>query len=159
VAKNPDPALELTNIHGVARTLDDWATIFNLAIVMLPSRVEASEWNSVITRMYATFGDSDVRTTIWVPSTAAITRRILGDLADRYLVFCDPDSTLAKSLGIERLPSFVHLRQDTSLVGAAQGWSPTEWQKVADEIAKHVHWTSPSIAAAGGPSASAGWAV
>ena len=27
------------------------------------------------------------------------------------------------------------LRQDTQLVTAAQGWSPTEWQRVADEIA------------------------
>ena len=48
------------------------------------------------------------------------------------------------SLGLERLPAFVHLRQDTSLVAAAQGWSPTEWQKVADELAKHQHWTSPA---------------
>jgi len=159
VAKNPDPNVQLTNLHGVTRSLDDWATTFNLAIVMLPARAEASAWNRVIDRIYATFGDSDVRTTIWVPSTAAIARRILGDLANRYLVFCDADNALAPSLGIERLPAFVHLRQDTTLVGAAQGWSPSEWQKVADEIAKHVHWTSPAITAAGGPAASAGWAV
>src|SRR3954449_1093133 len=132
VAKNPDPALELSNLQGVARSLDDWATIFNLAIIMLPARTEASAWNVVISRIYATLGDSDVRTTIWVPSTVAITRRILGDLADRYLVFCDADGALATSPLIARIPAFVHLRQDTSLVGAAQGWSPTEWQKIAD---------------------------
>jgi hypothetical protein len=159
VAKNPDPSLELTNLRGVTRTLDDWATIFNLAIVMLPARAEASAWQGVIDRIYATFGDSDVRTTIWVPSTVSIARRILGDLADRYLVFSDPDQKLATSLGIERLPAFVHLRQDTTLVNAAQGWSPTEWQKVADEIARHVHWTSPALTAADGPAATAGWAV
>ncbi len=159
MAQNPDPNLQLTNVHGVTRSLDDWATTFNLAIVMLPARAEASAWNRVIDRIYATFGDSDVRTTIWVASTAAITRRILGELADRYLVFCDPDGTLATSLGIERLPAFVHLRQDTTLVGAAQGWSPSEWQKTADELARHVHWTSPAISTAGGPAASAGWAV
>ncbi len=159
MATNPNPSLELTSLKGVTRSLDDWATTFNLAIVMLPARAEASAWNGVIDRIYATFGDSDVRTTIWVNSTPNIARRIIGELADRYLVFCDPDGTLASSLGIERLPAFVHLRQDTTLVGAAQGWSPTEWQKVADEIARHVHWTSPAIAAAGGPAASSGWAV
>lgn len=159
MAKNPDPNIQLTSILGVTRSLDDWATTFSLAMVMLPARAEASAWNGVIERIYATFGDSDVRTTIWVGSTPAIARRILGELADRYLVFCDADGALAPSLGIERLPAFVHLRQDTTLVGAAQGWSPSEWQKIADGIAKHVHWTSPAISAANGPAASAGWAV
>ncbi len=159
MAKNPDPNLALSNLHGVTRSLDDWATIFNLAIVMVPARTEATAWNSVIERIFATLGDSDVRTMVWVPSTPAIARRILGALVDRYLVLCDPDQTLATSLGIERLPAFVHLRQDTTLVGAAQGWSPTEWQKVADEIARHVHWSSPMIAAANGPSATPGWKI
>jgi len=113
----------------------------------------------VISRIYATFGESNVRTTIWVPSTPAITRRIIGDLADRYLTFADPDGALATSMGIERLPALVHLRQDTTLVGAAQGWSPTEWQKVADGIAKHVHWTSPQVTASSAPAATPGWAV
>jgi hypothetical protein len=158
VAKNPDPSLSLSSLQGVTRTLDDWATTFNLAIIMLPGRAEASAWKGVIARIYATFGDSDVRTTVWVPNPPSIARRILGDSADRFLTFCDPDGALAKSLGIERLPAFVHLRQDTTLVGAAQGWSPTEWQKVADEVAKHVHWTSPVIMAADGPSATPGWA-
>ena len=60
-------------------------------------------------------------------------------------MFCDPDKALVDSLGLERLPAFVHLRQDTTLVAAAQGWSPTEWQKVADDLAKHQHWTSPMV--------------
>src|SRR5262249_44357378 len=110
VAQNPDPNLALTNVKGVTRSLDDWATTFNLAIVLLPARAEASAWNRVIDQMYRTLGDSDVRTCIWVASTAAITRRIVGDLADRYLTFCDPDHALASSLGLERLPALVHLR-------------------------------------------------
>jgi hypothetical protein len=157
VAQNPDPALALTSLKGVTRTLDDWATVFNLAIVLLPARPEAGAWVKVIDRIYKTFGDSDVRTTICVSSTPAITRRIIGDAADRYLVFSDPDESLAKSLGLERLPAFVHLRQDTSLVGAAQGWSPTEWQKIADEIARTQHWTTPVVTGAGNPPPTPGW--
>lgn len=159
MAQNPDPSLPLTSIKGVTRTLDDWATVFNLAIVLLPARPEASAWVPVIDRLYATFGDSDVRTTICVSSTPAITRRILGDAADRWLTFCDPDSTLAQALGLERLPAFVHLRQDTTLVSAVQGWSATEWQKVADDIAKSQHWTSPQLVGAGNPAPTPGWAV
>ena len=159
MAQNPNPAIELANIAGITHTLDDWATSFSLAIVMLPDRPEAAAWRPVIERIYKTLGDSDVRTAIWVPSSGAVTRKIIGDLADRYLTFVDPDRALATSLGLERLPAFVHLRQDTTLVAAAQGWSVSEWQKVADGIAKHVHWTSPTISDAKNPPASAGWAL
>ncbi len=48
MAQNPDPNLQLTSIKGVTRSLDDWATIFNLAIVLLPARAEASAWTPVI---------------------------------------------------------------------------------------------------------------
>jgi hypothetical protein len=159
VAQNPDPSLELTSITGVTRTLDDWATVFNLAIVFLPARPEAAAWVPVIDRIYATFGDSDVRTTVCVAANASITRRILGDAADRWLTFCDPDQVFASALALERLPAFVHLRQDTTLVEAAQGWSVSEWQRVADEIAKKEHWTSPIISAHGNPRATPGWAL
>jgi hypothetical protein len=157
VAQNPDPSLALTSLKGVTRTLDDWATVFHLAVVLLPARPEAAAWVPVIDRIYRTFGDSDVRTTICVSSTSPIARRILGDAADRWLTFTDPDETLARSLGLERLPAFVHLRQDTSLVAAAQGWSPTEWQKVADEMARSVHWTTPVISGSGNPAPTTGW--
>jgi hypothetical protein len=157
VAQNPDPSLALTSVKGVTRTLDDWATVFELAIVLLPARPEAAAWVPVIERIYATFGDSDVRTTICMSANAAITRRVLGTAADDWLVFCDPDEVLAKGLALERLPAFVHLRQDTSLSVAAQGWSPTEWQKVADEIARTQHWTTPLVSGAGNPPPSPGW--
>jgi hypothetical protein len=159
VAQNPDPSLELTSITGVTRTIDDWATIFNLAIVLLPARPEAAAWVPVIDRIYATLGDSDVRTTVCVSAGESIARRILGDAASRWLTFCDPDHRLASALALERLPAFVHLRQDTSLVSAAQGWSPSEWQRVTDEIATSQHWTSPRIAAPDNPRPTAGWAL
>jgi len=159
VAQNPDPQLPLTSLSGATRTLDDWTTVFNLALVILPDRPEARAFLPVIERIFATFGDSDVRTVVCVPSTAPITRRIIGDAADRWLVFADPDATLATSLGLERLPAFVHLRQDTSLVMAAQGWSPTEWQKVAAEVARSQHWTTPQVAGRNDPPPSPGWPI
>jgi hypothetical protein len=159
VARNPDPQLPLTCLTGATRTLDDWTTVFNLALVVLPDRPEARAFVPVIERIFATFGDSDVRTVVCVPSTAAVARRILGDTADRWLVFVDPDATLAANLGLERLPALVHLRQDTTLAGSAQGWSPTEWQKVVDELARSQHWTSPQVAGRGDPPPSPGWPI
>lgn len=159
MAKNPDPLLAITSFHGKTRTLDDWATVFNLAIVVLPDRPEGAHFLPVIERIFATFGDSDVRTIVCVPSTPAITKRILGDVVDEWLVWCDPERALVDSLGLERLPAFVHLRLDTSLVSAAQGWSPTEWQKVADEIARHEHWTSPIVSGRGDPHPTPGWPI
>jgi hypothetical protein len=157
VAQNPDPSLALTSLKGVTRTLDDWATVFHLAVVLLPARPEAAAWVPVIDRIYRTFGDSDVRTTICVSSTSPIARRILGDAADRWLTFTDPDETLARSLGLERLPAFVHLRQDTSLVAAAEGWDPAEWQRVAKEVGKAMAWSVPTVAGPGDPPPTPGW--
>ena len=159
MAKNPDPQLQLTSYKGVSRTLDDWTTVFNIAVIVVPDRPEAAAFVPVIDRIFATFGDSDVRTIVCVPSTKAITKRILGNAVDRWLVWCDPEQAFAKSLGLERLPTFALLRQDTTLVTAAQGWSPTEWQRVADEITAKEHWTTPLVAGRGDPAPTPGWPV
>jgi hypothetical protein len=159
VAKNPDPLLQITSYHGKTRSLDDWATVFNLAIVVLPDRPEGTSFLGIVDRIFATFGDSDVRTIICVPTTPAIAKRILGADVDNYLVWCDPERTFVDSLGLERLPAFVYLRLDTTLVGAAQGWSPSEWQKLADQIARHEHWTSPIVSGQGDPLPTPGWPI
>ncbi len=159
MAHNPDPNLSIASIKGTARTLDDWTTVFNVAAILLPPRPGASAFCPVIERIFATLSDADVRTTIWIPGPESMARKILGDLADRYLVWCDPTSSFAKSLGIESLPAFVHLRQDTTLVAASQGFSATEWQKVADGIAKHTHWIAPIVAGKRNPPSTPGWAL
>ena len=159
MAQNPNPLLTLTSYKGVTRTLDDWATVFNLAIIVLPDRPEGASFVPVVERIFATFGDSDVRTIVCVPTTPAITKRILGDHVDEWLVWCDADRTFVEGLGLERLPALVHLRQDTTLVNAAQGWSPTEWQRVVDALAKHEHWTSPIVAGRGDPAPTPGWPI
>ena len=69
----------------------------------------------------------------------------------------DPERTLVESLGLERLPAFVHLLQDTTLVAAAEGWDPREWQRVAREVGKAMAWTVPEVTGAGDPRATPGW--
>jgi len=161
VAKNPDPTLALTTSAGVTRSLDDWTTMFHLCLVILPDRPEAARWVPVARRIFDVLGDSDARTAYVIPSSAAIAERILGDAADMSMVFLDPDRTLITGLGLEHLPAFVHIRQDTSVGAAAEGWNPTEWQKVAKEIAGAMAWSVPDVAPPGStiPAVTAGWAV
>jgi hypothetical protein len=161
VAKNPDPTLLLTSAAGTTRTLDDWTTTFHLCLVILPDRPEAEWWIPVARRIFGVLGDADCRTAYVVPSTPAIARRILGDEMDRALVFVDPDRTLVGSLGLEHLPAFVHIRQDTSIGAVAEGWDPARWQEVAREIAAAMDWSVPDVAPPGAvaPVATAGWAV
>jgi hypothetical protein len=157
VAKNPDPTVQLANLAGVTRTLDDWSTMFHLCLVILPDRPEASGWIPVARRIFRTFGDADCRTAVCVTGPASIAERIVGEAADEMLVFVDPDRALVKSLGLEHLPAFVHLRQDTTLVAAAEGWDPREWQRVAREVGKILAWTVPEVAGPGDPRPTAGW--
>jgi hypothetical protein len=161
--KNPDPTTELTSLQGTSRTLDDWLTMFHFCVVVLPDRPEAAAWRPVIRTIFEVFGDADCRTAVCVTGNASVARRILGDDADRFLVFVDPDRALARTLGLDHLPAFVHLRQDTTLVAAAQGWEPREWQRVASGLARAMQWSAPQLggplAKEPGPPPTAGWEV
>ena len=84
---------------------------------------------------------------------------MLGDAESEYLSFVDPDAELVTSLGLTHLPAFVHLRQNTTLVAAAEGWDPDAWQQVAKEVAKSMAWSVPTVAGAGDPPPTPGWPV
>lgn len=161
--KNPDPTIEISDLAGTVRPLDDWQTMFHLCLVVLPDRPPAAEWRPVITSIFSVFGDADCRTAVCVTGTAPIARRILGDDAERFLVFTDPDRALVSALGLTHLPAFVHLRQDTTLVAAAEGWNPPDWQRVADGLGQAMQWSVPRIAGplakAPGPAPTPGWAT
>jgi hypothetical protein len=161
VAKNPDPTLQLATSKGVSRTLDDWSTMFQLCLIILPDRPEASRWVPVARRIFSVLGDSDCRVAYVVPSTAAIAERILGPDEAKMSTFLDPERALITSLGLEHLPAFVFLRQDTTVGASAEGWQPHEWQEVAKEVAKAMKWSTPDVAPPGGefPAPTAGWAV
>jgi hypothetical protein len=131
--------------------------MFHLCLVILPDRPEASGWIPIARRIFATFGDADCRTAYCVTGQAEVARRVLGDAADEALVFVDPDRALVRSLELERLPAFVHLRQDTTVVAAAEGWNPREWQGVARQVAKAMAWTMPEVAGPGDPPPTPGW--
>ena len=162
MATNPDPNLALTNLAGRTRTLDDWSTMFQLVLIVLPDRPEASAWVPIADRIFATFGDADCNTAFVIPSAPSVARKILErvgtkNAASSATVFVDPDREFVTSLGLERLPAFVHLRQNTTLASVAEGWDPREWQRVAREIGKAMAWTYPEIARRTDPPPTDGW--
>ena len=157
MAKSPDPTLKLTTSKGVTRTLDDWSTMFHLCLVVLPARPEAAAYVPIGLRLFATFGDADCRFAFVVTGPERIATRLLGEAEDRVVTFVDPDLELVSSLGLERLPAFVLLRQDTTLVAAAEGWRPKEWQSVAREAGKVLAWTVPEVRGPGDPAPFEGW--
>jgi hypothetical protein len=159
VAHDPDPGLELTTIRGVTRTLDDWTTTFHLALVVLPGRPEASVFVRVGRRIADVLGGSDCRTAFLVAGSERAARRVLGPVADQYLCFLDPEGTVVSGFGLARLPAFVHVRLDTTLAAAAEGWNPDEWDDAVERLAKEMAWSKPLIPAPGDPRPTPGWTV
>ncbi|MEX2255167.1 MAG: hypothetical protein WEC34_06990 [Acidimicrobiia bacterium] len=159
MAKNPDPSLTLTTSRGVARTVDDWTTMFQLCLVVLPARSEASAFIPVAQRIFATFGDSDATCAYLVTGEAEVARRILGKVEAEEMTFVDPDGALVASLGIQRLPALVQIRQDTSVGATAEGWNARDWQRAVREIAKAMAWTVPEVSGAGDPPRGLDWPV
>ncbi|MCZ7530121.1 MAG: hypothetical protein M5U31_07105 [Acidimicrobiia bacterium] len=159
MASNPDPTLQVASLSGTTRSLDDWMTMFHLCLVVLPDDPAAARFLPVVENLTRVLGDSDVRIAALWPSTTPLARRVLGDFADENLVFVDPSKELIASLGIEKLPALVHLRQDTTLAGIAEGWDAAEWQKVADELAEAMSWSNPEVDAGSVPAGSVSWPV
>ena len=110
-------------------------------------------------RIFQVLGDADCRTAFCVVGNEFIARGVLGDAESKYLSFVDTDGELVTSLGLTHLPAFVHLRQDTTLVAAAEGWDPDEWQRSRRRSAKAMAWSVPTVAAAGDPPPTPGWPV
>jgi hypothetical protein len=159
MAANPHPALKLTTSRGVTRTLDDWSTMFHLCLVVLPGRSEAAAYVPVGMKMFSVFGDADCRFAFVVTGSDVVAKRLLGDAESKVVTYVDPDLELVKSLGLERLPAFVLLRQDTTVVAATEGWKASEWQRVARETARQLAWTVPDVATPDAPPSFPGWPV
>ena len=111
--------------------------------MILPPRPEAAVFIPIAERIFKVFGDADCRTAFCVVGNEFIARGVLGDAEDQYLSFVDPDARVRHEPRAHPPPAFVHLRQDTTLVAAAEGWDPHEWQAVAKEVGKAMAWSVP----------------
>ena len=154
-----DPAGDVTLVHlsGAEHPLDDWLTTFHLAVAVLdPYEYESAWLLETAGRILTTFAGADVRVGFLVTASPADAKEFLGPWADRLFVLCDPDKAFVKSVELETLPAFVHLGQDGTLLGSAEGWDPAAWRAVADNLAKVMSWKAPEIPAPGDPKPYAG---
>lgn len=147
-----DTELTLDPMSGEPRTLREWLTTFHLVSVVLDPYTNESSWIlPTARRILDGFRGAGVRVNWIVTCPEDDARAFLGPLADEFLVFCDPDRAIVSALGLAELPAFVFLRSDATIPAAAEGWSAESWRAVADEIARTVSWSRPTIPAPGDP--------
>ncbi|HSH10476.1 MAG TPA: hypothetical protein VLA10_01720 [Ilumatobacter sp.] len=144
--------LMLTPLDGEGRDLSQWLTTFHLASVVLDPYTNESSWIlKTAVRVLEGFRGSDVRVNLIVTADADDTHAFLGPLTERFLVFCDPDRSVVKAMGLETLPAFVFTRVDRDVHAVAEGWNSAEWREVAEAIAATTSWSVPTIPASGDP--------
>lgn len=149
---DPDGSITLTHLSGAELPLDDWLTTFHLAVAVLdPYEYESAWLLETAGRILTTFTGADVRVGFLVTARPEDAEEFLGPWADRLFALCDPDKALVTSMGLETLPALVHIGQDGSLLGSAEGWDPTAWRDVADNLARVMRWKAPDIPAPGDP--------
>jgi len=154
MATDPPLDLQLAPATGEPRSLGQWLTMFHLASVVIDPYTNESSWIlATAARVLHELSGAAVRVNFLCASNADDAKAFLGPLADEFLVFTDPDRTAIKALGLERLPAFVFIQQDGSVLASAEGWNPNEWRAVAETIAKETSWTRPVIPERGDPPA------
>ena len=157
MATAPPADTELTPLDGEGRPLAEWLTTFSLLTVVIDPFTWESAWIlDTAGRVLRTFGEADCRVSWLVTGDEAESRQFLGPWADEILTFTDPDRTVVKALGLDRVPALVHIGQDGNLVGVAEGWDAAEWQAVTNELGRILSWSTPVLPAHGDPGAFAG---
>lgn len=152
MATQVSPDIKLAAVGGETRTLGEWLTTFQLLTVVLDPYTNQSAWIlDTAERILGNFAGADCRVSFTVTADEDDAKRFLGPITDRILTFCDPDRGLVAGAGITQLPALVHIRQDGTVEGLAQGWHPPEWDAVAVNLAKVMSWSHPGIPAPGDP--------
>ena len=144
--------LELAPLGGKPRPLRVYLTTFHLVAAVLDPYTHESAWLlPTIARIFRVYDEADCRVAIAVTCPEAEARQFLGPYAREFLTITDPDRAFAQAVGIERMPALVHIRQDLSIAGTAQGWEPEEWRDVTDNLSTVMSWSRPVIPAPSDP--------
>jgi len=139
--------LELKPLSGdESHTLREWLTTFHLVTVVLDPFTAESAWLlPTVGRILRVYDESDARVSITVCCDELGARQFLGPYAAEFLTFADPDRAAVKAFELSTLPAIVHVRQDLSIAGAAEGWDPEGWREVCDGLSLALGWKGPTI--------------
>lgn len=138
------------SLHAVgqdeAHPLREWLTTFHLVTVVLDPFTAESAWLlPTVGRVLRVYEEADCRVAITVTCDAIGARQFLGPYAKEFLAFADPDREVVKAVGLATLPAIVHIRQDLTIAGAAEGWDPEAWREVAERLSLAMSWSKPSL--------------
>lgn len=143
-AVTPPADLELKPIGGRPVTLAHQTRLFQLLAVVLDPYAEESSWIlRTAGRILEAFAEADCRTAWIITCGEADAKAFLGPYAQRYLTFCDEDRSVARAIGISQIPALVAVGTDGGIIGSANGWDPSEWREVTDEMARILAWNRP----------------
>ncbi|MDQ3574137.1 MAG: hypothetical protein M3378_04425 [Actinomycetota bacterium] len=149
---NPAPDLRLAPVGGADRTLRQWLTSFDLVFVAVDPLARESRWIlPTAERVLTNFYEADCRVAWLVAGDPDECREFLGEQGQRLLAFSDPERSAIAAFGLERLPALVHVGADGAVVGAAEGWQPSEWRAVVNRLAKDMAWIPPTVPEASDP--------
>ncbi|MBW8826064.1 MAG: hypothetical protein JF603_06920 [Acidobacteria bacterium] len=144
--------LELVPLEGKARPLSAWLTTFHLVTAVLDPYTAESAWLlPTVGRIFRVYAEADCRVAITVTCSAEEAAQFLGPYAKEFLTFVDPDRATVKALGFEVLPGLVHIRQDLTVAGFAEGWNPEEWRAVTSYLSTAMSWSEPLVPAPSDP--------
>jgi hypothetical protein len=126
--------------------------MFPLVLAIVDPYTHESAWIlESVRRIFDVFRGADCRVAWLVTADADGAKQFLGPLGDEFLTYVDPDRVVVKATGLSVLPALVALRQDGSVLGAAEGWDPHTWRAVTDELAKLTSWSRPVLPVKGDP--------
>ncbi|HYD10567.1 MAG TPA: hypothetical protein VEA78_10725 [Acidimicrobiales bacterium] len=149
--------LELRPLNGDAHTLREWLTTFHLVTAVLDPYTAESAWLlPTVGRILRVYDEADCRVAITLTCDEVGARQFLGPYAKEFLTFTDPDRSAVGALGLSTLPALVHIRQDLSIAGCAEGWAPDEWREVTERLSAAMKWSRPVIPALRDPAPYAG---
>jgi hypothetical protein len=152
MATDPAPDLVLTPLHGEPRGIEDWTTLFPLALVVLDPYTYESAWLlEEAGRILTSFTAADVRVGWLVTATVDEAREFLGPWATELLTFADPQREVVKGLGLATLPAFVVINMANKVEAVAEGWDPASWRAAVGQLATILDWSRPTIPGSGAP--------
>lgn len=152
VVNAPSTDVELVTTRGDRQPLRSWLTTFPLVLGVVDPYTHESAWLlDTIARIFRVYSGADCRVAWLVTGPPDDAKRVLGPLGEEFLTFADADRTVVKSLGLSTLPAFVVIRQDGTLLGAAEGWDPPAWNEVAADLTQLTGWSRIVIPGPGDP--------
>ncbi len=147
MASNPPADLFLQPLTGKGFPISGWLVQYQLLLVALDPFTNESAWAfPTAIRVLQNFEQADCRVGVSLAGADADeSRQFLGPNVTEFLCFPDPQRTIVRAFGLERVPAIIHVASDGSVVNAAEDWNPDAWQVVTDELARMMSWTGPVL--------------